>query len=124
MVETNPWQPYPGTGESRRLDRRRDRPAATAGGKMNDLELCCAYRFFISGQIEQEYRDDEKVDFYAAEHVRVWLHNEICKAIGLSKNETKAVLYDLGKYHFNPHRVYEALLYIKENKTEEERHEP
>jgi hypothetical protein len=83
---------------------------------MNDLELCCAYCFFIQGQIEQEYKDNEQVDFFVAERARTWLHNELCKAIGLSKNETRAVTDDLGKYKFNPHRVYEALYNIKKEK--------
>jgi hypothetical protein len=46
---------------------------------------------------------------------------ELCKAIGLSKNKTREVTDDLGKYKFNPHRVYEALLNIKEKKKRSRR---
>jgi hypothetical protein len=81
---------------------------------MNDLELCCAYCFFVLGQEEHERYGDETVDYFVADHARTWLHNEICKAIGLSKNESREVTDNLSKYKFNPHRVYEALLNIKE----------
>jgi hypothetical protein len=82
--------------------------------QINDLELCCAYCFFVLGQEEQESYRGEIVDYYVMEHVRVWLHKELCKAFGLSKNATREVTDNLSKYKFNPHKVYEALCHIKE----------
>jgi hypothetical protein len=81
--------------------------------QLNDLELCCAYCFFVLGQEEQESYRGETVDYFVADHARTWLHNEICKAIGLSKNVAREVTDNLSKYKFNPHRVYEALCHIK-----------
>ncbi|GHV89883.1 hypothetical protein AGMMS50268_03860 [Spirochaetia bacterium] len=85
---------------------------------MNDIQLCCAYCFFILGQEEQESYRGEKADFYIADGTRTWLHDELCKALGLTKNETREVTDNLSNYKFNPHRVYEALCGIKRERNE------
>jgi hypothetical protein len=79
---------------------------------MSLLEWCCAYCFFVLGAIELPSHGG-KVDCYVEERTRRWLHNNLCKAFGLSRDDTRSVTLFLSKYNFNPQLVYEALCEIK-----------
>jgi hypothetical protein len=79
---------------------------------MDPIEWCCAYCFFVLGAVEVTCRE-VKVDFYVEERTRKWLHDNLCKAFGLSRDDMRRVTNNLSEYKFNPHRVYEALCEIK-----------
>jgi hypothetical protein len=80
--------------------------------EMTALDWCCAYCFFVLGAIELPGYGG-KVDYYVEERTRRWFHNHLCKAFGLSRNDTRTVTDHLSRYNFNPQRVYEALCEIK-----------